>query len=80
MSFRTFHKLVCSLCTFFRTISNEQEAKSFLIEYNEKRGWLGNILANSAWDYMTNLTDENAQKCVIQFVNPIYCSSRCLIF
>lgn len=49
--------------------SNEQEAKNYLIEHNEELARLGKMEASTVWNYMTNLTDENAKKCVINFAN-----------
>ena len=39
--------------------SNEEEAKDFLKEYNEKYGNLLNEYTIASWNYETNITDEN---------------------
>ena len=41
--------------------NNEEEAKDFLKEYNEKYGNLLNEYTIASWNYETNITDENEE-------------------
>lgn len=44
--------------------TNEQEAKNFLVDYNQELEKLTNIAVHADWEYNTNLTEENAEKSV----------------
>ena len=44
----------------FAKNTNEEEAKTFLVEYNENYGKLLNEYTLASWAYETNITDENA--------------------
>jgi len=58
------YDIKCTCRSIDRLNTNENEAKAFLEEYNTKYGALLNAYVIAAWNYETNLTDENANQIV----------------